>query len=76
LYGRVSQVAERGQPGKSVDDQLAENRSWARREDWKVVGEHRDDGISASRYARGKVRPGWTQVMELIAAGGVDLLVV
>ena len=76
LYGRVSQVAERGQPGKSVDDQLAENRSWACREDWKVVGEHRDDGISASRYARGKVRPGWTQVMELIAAGGVDLLVV
>lgn len=73
IYGRVSQ--DRGE-GKSVDDQLAECRTWANREAWVIVAEHRDDGISASRYANGKVRPGWQSTMELITTGRVDLLVV
>lgn len=73
LYGRVSRDHREG---RSVDDQLAECRTWAAREGWQVVAEHRDDGISASRYANGKARPGWQAVMELLTAGKVDLLVV
>jgi DNA invertase Pin-like site-specific DNA recombinase len=72
LYGRVSQDRSEG---KSVDDQLAECRAWAHRESWRIVAEHRDDGISASRYANGKARPGWQSVTDLITSGGVDLLV-
>jgi DNA invertase Pin-like site-specific DNA recombinase len=73
IYGRVSQDRSEG---KSVDDQLAECRAWAQREGWQVIVEHRDDGISASRYANGKVRPGWQSVMDLITVGQVDLLCV
>jgi site-specific DNA recombinase len=73
LYGRVS--LDRSE-GKSVDDQLAECRAWARREGWRIVAEHRDDGISASRYAYGKTRSGWQSTMELITSGKADLLVV
>jgi DNA invertase Pin-like site-specific DNA recombinase len=73
IYGRVSQDRSEG---KSVDDQLAECRAWAQREGWQVIVEHRDDGISASRYANGKVRPGWQSVMDLITVGEVDLLCV
>jgi DNA invertase Pin-like site-specific DNA recombinase len=71
LYGRVSQDRIEG---KSVDDQLAECLAWARREGWRVVVEHRDDGISACRYAHGKARPGRQSTMDLITSGKVDLL--
>lgn len=74
LYGRVS--AEQDARSKSVDGQLAELHRWARRESWTVVGEHRDDGISASRFAKGKPRPGWSRVMEQLVDGGVDALLV
>ncbi|MDT7718318.1 MAG: site-specific recombinase, partial [Pseudonocardiales bacterium] len=73
LYGRVSLDRREG---KSVDDQLAELRAWAQREHWSIIGCYRDDGISASRFAKGKARPGWAQVMETIAAGGADVLMV
>ena len=69
LYGRVSIAAD--PDSKSVKDQLAELREWADREGWPVVGEFRDDGISASRYANGKVRPGWRDTMDVIESGGV-----
>lgn len=71
LYGRAS--IERG---KSVDDQLAVLREWARREGWPVIAEHRDDGISASRYANGKTRAGWEQVMGLVSAQQVRAVLV
>jgi DNA invertase Pin-like site-specific DNA recombinase len=73
LYGRVSVDAR---DGASVDQQLVEGRKVAKREGWRIVGEYRDDGISASRYARGRARPGWRAVMDEITAGRVDLLVV
>ena len=60
VYGRVSQDRSEG---KSVDDQLAECRAWAQREGWQVIVEHRDDGISASRYANGKV-PAWVAIRD------------
>ncbi len=40
------------------------------------MAEYRDDGVSASRYARGKVRPGWQQVLDDLAAGRADALCV
>lgn len=78
LYGRVSKTprsakaraeqCERGE-GKSVNEQLAELARIARLEAVEIVGVHRDDGISASRYAAGKVREGWRDVMDAIAGG-------
>jgi site-specific DNA recombinase len=73
LYGRVSLNRSEG---KSVDDQLAELRAWAAREHWRIVAELRDDGISASRFANGKARPGWQAAMDLITTGGCDTLAV
>ena len=53
LYGRLS--SERGAVlSKSVDDQLSWLRRWAAGEGHQVVAESRDDGVSASRYARKK----------------------
>lgn len=76
LYGRLSSERQ-AQDSKSVDDQLSALRSWAGREGVKVVAEHRDDGVSASRYAKGtKVREDWIKVMGLITSGLVEILAV
>lgn len=74
IYGRVSQL--RDERSKSVDDQLDDLRVWADREGWPIVAEHRDDGISASRFAKGKVRDGWQQVLDVITSGQVKALLV
>ena len=83
LYGRVSKTARsekgrarqrEGGEGKSVDQQLAELTARARRERVQIIGPFRDDGFSASRYAGGKVRDGWQQVMEAIVTGQVGEL--
>lgn len=71
LYGRTS--LDRSD-GRSVDDQLTELREWAVREGRTVVAEHRDDGISASRFARGKERPGWRAVLDAVDRGEADEL--
>lgn len=84
LYGRVSKLAQasssrqdqlaRGE-GRSVDQQLAELQRIADREAVTVVGVYRDDGISASRFAKsGKVREGWLDVMAAITAGRITEL--
>ena len=73
LYGRVSAA---GSDGRSVESQLEEGRRVVAREGWTSIGEQRDDGVSASRYARGKPRPGWQAAMDEITAGRVDMLVV
>src|SRR4051794_10474213 len=75
LYARVSKLSAtdraRGD-AKSVDQQLDLLTALADRERVQVVAVHRDDGISASAFARGKVREGWQEVMGLIVSGGVD----
>lgn len=79
IYGRVSRLTTKGEvqgEAKSVDEQIAECRAVAAREGWSVVAEHRDDGISASRFAKGKARPGWQSTMDLITSGKVQLLTV
>lgn len=79
VYGRNSQKA-RGQKQDSntlsVDSQLTAGIGWVKQERCVLVGRpYRDDGISASSYSR-KERPDWQQVMEHVAAGETDLLVV
>ncbi|MDQ1528114.1 MAG: site-specific recombinase [Microbacteriaceae bacterium] len=72
LYARVSQARN---DTRSVPDQLAELRTWATRDGWTIVAEHSDE-ISASKYANGEARPGWSQVTDVIATGGADVLAV
>lgn len=68
-YGRASHLNE-----KSVDDQLTENDAWVARETtWRTVWVRRDDGRSASKYAK-KSRPDWELAMAAIEAGEIDLL--
>jgi len=71
LYGRVSR--DRGGEGQPVDGQLTDLRRLAAQEEWRVVAEHRDDGIGASRYSRGD-REEWRCVLDLIEDGAVDVL--
>jgi site-specific DNA recombinase len=71
IYGRVS--IDRN-AGRSVDDQLNVGRTWAARLHVTVSAEYRDDGISASSYAKGKTRPDWQRAMADINAGRLDLL--
>lgn len=74
LYARVS-VARKGMKNdansqtKSVTQQMEWLRDWAIKAGRRVVAELSDDGISASRYSKGKARPEWQRAMELIASG-------
>lgn len=69
LYGRVSIDTREG---RSVDSQLEVGRRWAQQNRHHVVGEYRDDGISA--YDNRKHRPAWRKVMGDLAAGRMDVL--
>lgn len=71
LYGRNSH--DRYKRGLSVDDQLAEMRAAATIEQWEIVGEYRDVGLSATRHAR-KARDDWDAMMEKVRTGEVDVL--
>lgn len=75
IYARVSRLAPTDERSRSVDDQLADLRAWADREDWPVVAEVRDDGISASRFAP-KSRPGWAEVMDIVGSGKIKALLI
>jgi DNA invertase Pin-like site-specific DNA recombinase len=84
VYGRNSHVRRGGAPSLSVDSQLDEcDHRIASQPSWTLIdvpgnggrGRFRDDGISASQYARNKQRPDWQRLMELISAGEVDILV-
>jgi DNA invertase Pin-like site-specific DNA recombinase len=77
LYARVSKLsaADRARgDAKSVEQQLALLRALAEREGVQVVAVHRDDGVSASAFARRKAREGWQDVMGLIVSGAVSEL--
>ena len=84
LYGRLSAIkkgktatrAGAVDKAQSVDDQLARLRAWAARENRDVVDELRDDGISASRFGKGKTRRGWQIAMDLISDGQTDELAI
>lgn len=77
LYARRSKEDAKN-PGKSIGDQLREARREAEARGYIVdpALEFSDEGISASRYARGKARPGFDALVAAIEAGQVDVLVV
>ena len=75
LYARKSNEDARN-PGKSVSDQLRQARAEADRRGY-VVEESlvfADDGISASRHARRKARPGFAALLAAIEEGRVDVV--
>jgi DNA invertase Pin-like site-specific DNA recombinase len=69
LYGRVSIDLREG---RSVDSQLDVGRRWAATSQHRIVGEYRDDGISA--YDTRRHRPDWQRAMDDISAGRIDIL--
>lgn len=76
IYARKSTEDSRN-PGKSIADQTREARAEVERRGWVLDDAlvFEDSGISASRYARGKRRPGFDALVEAIEDGSVDVLV-
>lgn len=73
-YSRKSSVDAR-RPGKSVADQMREARAEAERRGWKIIQELKDDGISASRHAKVKQRPGFEELVRLIETASIDAVI-
>ncbi|GAB2878503.1 recombinase family protein [Nocardioides pacificus] len=70
IYSRIS--SDSTGEGRSNDRQEQECQRLIDYKRWETVGTERDVSISA--YS-GKVRPGWERVLELVAAGEVDVIV-
>lgn len=60
--------------GSSIDDQNRENLAACEENGWRVSVRYRDK-VSASRFGK-KVRADWPRVVEDVAAGRIDVLVV
>ncbi len=71
-YERAS--ADKKEQGKSVTDQRTLNLAEVARHAWAVAGSFVDNDASASRHAH-KERPDFERLMEAIAAGAGDVLV-
>ncbi len=69
LYGRVS-TDEQASKGYSLGEQMRELREYAQEQGYEVLKEVEDRGFSRSTLNR----PGITRVREMVAAGGVDLV--
>lgn len=76
IYARKSKEDAK-RPGKSVRDQIAEARAEITMRGYELDEAHvyADDGISASRHARRKARPGYAALVQAIEAGELDVLV-
>lgn len=70
LYSRVS-TAEQARSGYSLRQQMEALREWARNEGCQIIEEIEDPGQSGASL----VRPGMDRVRDLVAAGGVDVVV-
>ena len=77
LYGRASRDPKK--QGTSVEDQLANGRTLCRDNNWPIVDEFKDLGLSASRHAT-KARDDFEDLLEAIETGparpGVTRIVV
>jgi len=71
LYARISEDTTGQAAG--VERQVKDARALAEARGWTVVGTFRDNDISA---LTGKHRPGYSALMDAVAAGGVDRIVV
>ncbi len=69
LYARVSSK-EQAEEGYSLQDQMRTLRAWAGRNGYEVAEEVEDRGQSGASLER----PGLGRVRDLVAAGGVDLV--
>ena len=69
LYARVSSK-DQAEEGYSLQDQLRTLRGWAESNGYEVVEEVTDPGYSGASLER----PGLGRVRDLVAAGGVDLV--
>ena len=69
LYARVS-TAEQARSGFSLAQQMETLREYAEREGYKVVEEVTDPGQSGASLER----PGMDRVRDLVAAGGVSVV--
>ncbi len=76
IYARKSTEDPRN-PGKSVGDQLREARAEATMRGFTVDEAHvfSDDGLSASRHAKRKARPGYAALVAAIDGSAIDVLV-
>lgn len=70
VYGRAS----RGKGGRSVRDQMTENRRTCVLNDWEIAWEFQETERSASRYAR-RLREEYQAVLSLVETGLPDVLV-
>nr|WP_235530755.1 recombinase family protein [Phycicoccus sp. Root563] len=70
IYCRQSQDTEK--TGAAVERQEEACRALALARGWDVVEVVRDNAVSASK---GKTRPGWERVLELVEAGRADVIV-
>ncbi len=70
LYARVSSK-EQAEEGYSLQDQMRTLRAWAERNGYEVAEEVEDRGQSGASLER----PGLGRVRDLVAAGGVDLVI-
>jgi site-specific DNA recombinase len=71
VYARVSTPAQSGEDHYSIPQQLQALREYCQGQEWKIVAEVADPGYSGASL----VRPGLDQVRDLVAAGGVDVVV-
>jgi site-specific DNA recombinase len=70
LYARVSTVAQTGEDRYSIPQQVGALREYCEREGYEVLAEITDAGHSGASLAR----PGLDEVRDLVAAGGIDLV--
>lgn len=73
IYDRVSKDSTG--TGRSVAEQQTANHAVAEAHGWRTVLT-RADALSASRFAKTKVRPGWEQIEAAVAGGQLDVLIV
>lgn len=74
IYCRVSKD-HKGQQ-RSVGEQETEGRRIVDREDWSLSGVWTDNDISASVFARKRVREEWEKLVDEVMAGKIDVIVV
>lgn len=73
IYSRVSE--DKTGQSRSVSQQDEHSHDVVKREKWHLAGEYRDNDIGASRWSKG-VRPDWQRLLDDLAAGRIDVLVV
>lgn len=77
IYSRVSVVDPRLTPGEveSIESQDDECLGACEENRWPIHRMYSDPGISASEYAKDKLRPDWQELVADVASGAVNVVV-